>query len=66
MAARAFRMTVYRAIQMGIWMIIGPRQPRGLTPWALYSLMVSWDSFCLSLAYFFWSSWILGCRDDMA
>ena len=33
-----------RPIRIGIWTIIGPRQPRGLTPASLYRRMVSWDT----------------------
>lgn len=50
----------YRAIQMGIWISIGKRQPAGLTPDSLYSFICSWASFCLSLPCFFWSSASLG------
>ena len=32
-----------RPIRMGIWTIIGPRQPKGLTPASRYRRMVSWD-----------------------
>ena len=39
-----------RPIRMGIWTIIGPRQPRGLTPASLYRRMVSWDIRDRSLA----------------
>ena len=38
-------------IRMGIWTIIGPRQPKGLTPASRYSRMVSWDTRERSLEY---------------
>lgn len=46
-------MEMYRPIQMGNWMTIGPRQPIGLTPASLYSRIVSWEMRVRSLAYRF-------------
>ena len=40
-----------RPIRMGIWTIIGPRQPKGLTPASRYSRMVSWEIRDRSLEY---------------
>ena len=38
-------------IRTGIWTIIGPRQPMGLTPASRYRRMVSWEIRVLSLEY---------------
>ncbi len=40
-----------KPIRMGIWTIIGPRQPKGLTPASRYRRMVSWDTRDRSLEY---------------
>ena len=47
---------------MGNWMNIGPRHPMGLTPWARYSCIVSWDRRDRSSLYRAWSFWSSGCR----
>ena len=38
---RVWIMAWYSPIQTGIWMTIGPRHPRGLTPRSRYSFIVS-------------------------
>ncbi len=38
-------------IKTGIWTIIGPRQPSGLTPASRYRRMVSWETRDRSLEY---------------
>ena len=53
-------------MSMGIWMIIGPRQPKGLTPASRYMRMVSWDTRVRSLAYRSWISFSFGCSVVMA
>ena len=40
-----------RPIRMGIWTIIGPRQPKGLTPASRYNRMVSCDTRDRSFEY---------------
>ena len=49
-----------RPKKIGIWMTIGPRHPRGLTPCCLYMRIVSCDARALSLGYLAWISLILG------
>ena len=55
-----------RPKKMGIWITIGPRQPRGLTPCSLYMRIVSWEARALSLGYFFWMSLTWGWIAAMA
>ena len=50
---------------MGIWMNMGPRHPRGLTPFSLYRRMVSWDCLCLSSGYFWRISIARGWISDI-
>ena len=62
-AASAFKIDWYSAIQMGSCSSMGPRQPSGLTPLSLYSFIISCCSCCLSLPYLSCSAFILGCSD---
>lgn len=64
-SGRVWMMAWYRPIQMGIWMNMGPRHPRGLTPFSLYRRMVSWDCFCLSSGYFWRISIARGWISDI-
>ena len=50
----------YRPIQIGIWMIMGPKQPTGLTPASLKSAICSLERRALSSLYFAWSSLMRG------
>ena len=56
----------YNPIQIGICMNMGPRQPRGLTPFSRYILIVSWDTLPRSLGYFCCISRINGWILDIA
>ena len=53
-------------ISTGIWTIIGPRQPNGLTPASRYRRMVSWETRDRSLEYRSCISFSFGCNALMA
>jgi len=56
----------YNPIQMGIWMIMGPRQPMGFMPFSLYIRNVSDEIFCLSFLYRACIAFNCGCTVDIA
>ena len=53
-------------IQIGNWMSIGPKQPRGFTPASRYSFMVSWEARPRSPAYRSCIWRMRGCRELIA
>ncbi len=58
-------MDMYRPIQMGNWIIKGPRHPMGFTPDSLYNFMVSWERRARSLPNFVCRALSLGWSWDI-